>query len=103
MRKVKTTCEAMFPNSTEAMIWISQNCDKCWKKSKYSESTDRWSNDKCSIDRDIQVQIAGFHLITERSYKIVKNNIICPNRQPVKPTIHKKRTKKNQVNIFNQI
>ena len=64
----------MFSNGTEAMIWIGNNCDKCWKQSHYNEDKDRWSNDKCSIDRDIQSQRAGMDEIYERSYTMVKNN-----------------------------
>ena len=43
----------MFSNGTEAMIWIGNNCDKCWKQSRYDEEKDRWINQRCSIDRDI--------------------------------------------------
>ena len=100
MRKVKTTSDPMFSNGTEAMIWIGNNCDKCWKQSHYNEDKDRWSNDKCSIDRDIQSQMAGIDEIYERSYTMVKNNSICPNRQAVKPTVHKRRISKVQSDLF---
>ena len=53
MRKTKTTSYQMFSNGTEAMIWIGNNCDKCWKQSRYDEEKDRWINQRCSIDRDI--------------------------------------------------
>ena len=100
MRKTKTTSEPMFSNGTDAMIWIGNNCDKCWKQSRYSEEKDRWINDRCSIDRDIQAQMAGLE-INERSYLFVTNNSICPNRQFEKPTVHKKRTPKGQNDLFN--
>lgn len=90
----------MFSNGTEAMIWIANNCDKCWKQSRYNKEKDRWINDRCSIDRDIQAQMAGLE-INERSYYFVKGNFNCPNRQLEKPTVHKKRTPKGQSDLFN--
>ena len=41
MRKVKTTSDPMFSNGTEAMIWIGNNCDKCWKQSRYNKEKDK--------------------------------------------------------------
>ncbi len=101
MRKAKTTTQPIFSNGTEAMIWIGRNCDKCWKQSRYSKTKDKWINDRCSIDRDIQGQFAGLDEVYERSYNLVKNNAICPNMQLSKPLVHKKRIKKNQGNLFN--
>ena len=99
MIKVKTTSDPMFSNGTEAMIWIGNNCDKCWKQSRYNKEKDRWINDRCSIDRDIQAQMAGIE-INERSYYFVKENFNCPNRQLEKPTGHKKRASKGQSYLF---
>ena len=99
MRKTKTTSDTMFSNGTEAMFWIENNCDKCWKQSRYDEEKDRWINQRCSIERDIQAQMAGLE-INERSYLFVKNNSICPNRQLEKPTVRKKRTPKGQSYLF---
>lgn len=100
MRKTKTTSDPMFSNGTEAMLWIENNCDKCWKQSRYDEERDRWINQICSIERDIQAQMAGLE-ISERSYLFVKENFNCPNRQFEKPTVHKKRTPKGQSDLFN--
>ena len=100
MRKVKTTIDPMFSNGTEAMIWIGNNCDKCWKQSRYNKEKDRWINNRCSIERDIQAQMAGLE-INERSYLFVKNNSICPNRQFDRPAVYKKRIQKGQINLFN--
>ena len=99
MRKTKTTSDPMFSNGTEAMIWIGNNCDKCWKQSRYNKEKDRWINDRCSIDRDIQAQMAGLE-INERTYYFVKENFNCPNRQLEKPKVHKKRTPKRQSYLF---
>ena len=99
MRKTKTTSVPMFSNGTEAMIWIANNCDKCWKQSRYNKEKDRWINDRCSIDRDIQAQMAGLE-INERSYYFLKENMNCPNRQLEKPKVHKKRTPKRQSYLF---
>ena len=100
MKNSKLTSEPMFSNGTEAMTWIENNCNNCWKQSRYSEKHDRWVNQKCSIERDIQAQMAGLE-INERSYLFVTNNSICPNRQFEKPTVHKKRTPKVQNDLFN--
>ena len=100
MKKVKTTSDPMFSNGTEAMLWIENNCDKCWKQSRYDEERDRWINQRCSIVRDIQAQMAGLE-INKRSYLFVKENFNCPNRQLEKPTVHKKRTPKGQSDLFN--
>ena len=97
---MKITNENIFSNGTEAMFWIENNCDKCWKQSKYDEEKDRWINQRCSIERDIQAQMAGLE-IKERSYLFVKNNSICPNRELERPTVHKKRTIKGQCDLFN--
>ena len=99
MRKVETTNVPIFSNGTEAMIWIANNCDKCWKQSRYSKENDMWINQRCSIERDIQAQMAGLE-IKERSYLFVKNNSICPNRQFDKPKVHNKRTPKRQSYLF---
>lgn len=96
---MKITKENIFSNGTEAMLWIENNCDKCWKHSRYDEEKDRWVNQRCSIERDIQAQMAGLE-IKERSYLFVKNNSICPNRQFDKPKVHKKRTQKRQSYLF---
>ena len=99
MRNNKVTSEPMFSNGTEAMIWIGNNCDKCWKQSRYSEKHDKWVNQKCSIERDIQAQMVGLE-INERSYLFVTSNSICPNRQFERPKVHKKRIKKGQSDLF---
>ena len=99
MKNSKLTSEPMFSNGTEAMTWIENNCNNCWKQSRYSEKQDKWVNQKCSIERDIQAQMAGLE-INERSYLFVTSNSICPNRQFERPRVHKKRIKKGQSYLF---
>lgn len=77
---MKTTTENMFSNSTEHAQWTARNCDRCIKQSRYNEKTDEWGQFRCSIDRDMVAQAAGFKEISLRSFNAVRNPV-CPNIQ----------------------
>lgn len=94
---MKTTTEKLFSNSTEAIEWVSRNCDHCIKQSHYNEKADDWTNFRCTVDADIQSQMAGFSEIRQRSLETVRKTD-CPFIQTKRNPI-KKRDIKGQTNI----
>ena len=66
---MKTTIEPMFSNGTEFTSWTFRNCDRCLKQSHYNEKNDTYSAFRCTIDRDISMQAAGFTEVNVKSYE----------------------------------
>lgn len=94
---MKTTCEPMFSNGSELMTWTANNCDNCIKQSKYKEETDNYSEFRCTIDRDINMQVIGVHEVSLRSYLVTQNSV-CPYIQTERK-LPKKRKIKNQLEL----
>lgn len=95
---MKTTTENMFSNSTEHAQWVSRNCDRCIKQSRYNEKTDECGQFRCSIDRDISAQAAGLSEVSIRSYQAVRYPD-CPYIQTTRKTSHRKRPVKGQMEL----
>jgi hypothetical protein len=96
---MKKTEEPLFSNGTEFTCWIYRNCERCVKQSHFIDDIKGWSNFRCSIDRDIQLQLAGYDEVNKRSLETVQNNI-CPYIQTKWKRITKKRLIKGQSTLF---
>lgn len=78
---MKTINEYLFSNGTDHLSWVSRNCERCWKMSRYNEKKDTYSQFRCSIDADIQAQAAGIvDQVKIKSYKTVQL-LDCPYRE----------------------
>jgi hypothetical protein len=70
--------QQLFSNGSEHCSWISYNCEKCVKFSRYNEKKDTYSQFRCSIDKDIQMQAAGIvEAVNVKSAEAVEL-AICP-------------------------
>jgi hypothetical protein len=56
MKRVKGV---LFSNGSELMSWTGRNCEQCWKHSRFVAKTDSYTRFRCSIDLQIQQQVAG--------------------------------------------
>lgn len=85
----------LFSNGTEHSTWTGLNCDKCVKASRYNENKDTYSQFRCSIDEDIQMQAAGIvEAVRVKSVEAVE--------QPVCPYLQTERKIKSHRPIKNQ-
>ena len=77
----------MFSNGTEAMIWIEQNCENCWKYDPEKEI----GKSKCKTEEEISLGFVDTDLISERVKRIIDLKV-CPYKQEKRP-VYKKRDK----------
>ena len=86
----------LFSNGTEHMSWVSRNCERCWKLSKYNEKKGTWSQFRCSIDKQIQMQLAGVDdgYVSKKAYDAVRLPD-CPYIETQRK-VKKKKVAKNQ-------
>ena len=99
---MKRTSEPAFSNGTEHIMFLERNCEKCVKYSHYNEKTDQYTQYRCAIQRDIDMQQALGQPISERTLKIcddfIMHGILCPNL-----LTHRKKyasRPKNQLSLF---
>lgn len=98
MPKIK---HRLFSNGTAHCAWVSWNCERCWKMSRYNEKTDTYSQFRCSIDKDIQLQCAGLDgsdMVSEKAVEAVKLQF-CPYYED-KQKVKKHRKIKGQGGLF---
>lgn len=98
MAKIKHT---LFSNGTEHGFWTERNCDRCWKQSRYNEKRDTYTAFRCSIDKEIQLQCAGFDeadMVSKKTIEAVKMQF-CPYREE-KRKVKKHRPIKGQGGLF---
>lgn len=43
----------VYSNGTEFDMWVSRNCDRCVKASRYNENTDTYTKFRCAVNREI--------------------------------------------------
>lgn len=99
---MKTTTESLFSNGSECESWMQYNCERCLKHSGYNWCKDSFSAFRCSIDKAIQLQAAGFNEISLKAYEKAKEAIesdVCPHIQLTRKTVTKKRKIKNQLDL----
>lgn len=75
MEKANKKISQMFSDGTEMMNWQHKNCCHCVKMSTYNDKNEKYTKFRCSIDRDIQMQSAGFSEFSIRSYSVVQNKV----------------------------
>jgi hypothetical protein len=95
---MKTTSENCFSNGSEHCSWVERNCHDCIKQSHYKEKTDTYTAFKCTIDRDIQMQIIGLKEISLKSWEITQL-MDCPNKTTERKKTFKKRKLLNHFTI----
>ena len=83
---MKKQSAALFSNGTDFMRWVAVNCETCWKQSRYNWKTDTYSQFKCSIDKDIQLQASGMTDDDMVNIKTIEatNQAVCPYREDVR-------------------
>lgn len=92
---MKRVEQQLFSNGSEHCSWTEYNCVKCVKFSRYNEKKDTYSQFRCSIDKDIQMQAAGIvEDVNVKSAEAVKL-AVCPYLE-TKRKVKKKRVIKNQ-------
>ena len=67
MRRIE---EPAFSNGSEFMNFIAKNCEKCIKYSHFSEKMNDYTKYKCSIQRDIEEQMALDSPISARTLEV---------------------------------
>lgn len=78
----KTVEHPCFSNGTEMEHWMSANCDKCYKSSRYKIETGDYTKSRCSIFDQVMTQYMGLgnEPVSERTYNTTQS-YICPYRK----------------------
>lgn len=92
----KTTTQNCFSCGTDFMVWQTNNCEKCIKAVWYNEKTKTFSKYRCSVQGQLESQIAGLYEISERTYNATQQI----NRPYKKTERNKKRKKDNEPKLF---
>ena len=99
---MKRTSEPAFSNGTEHIMFLERNCEKCVKYSHYNEKTDTYTQYRCAVQKDIDLQMFSDEPISQRTKDITDNftlhGILCPNL-----LTHRKKyasRPKNQLSLF---
>ena len=86
-----------FSNGTDAMIWESENCEKCVRASRYkgeSIAGEEYTKCRCAIQRDIITRMFSDEPISQRTIDVCSQRY-CPYRKEkyTKYEKHKKEPK----------
>lgn len=92
----KTTTKECFTNGTDFMVWQTINCEKCVKAVWYNEKTKTFPKYRCSVQGQLEGQIAGIYEISERTYNATQQKD-CPYKKTERT---KKRKKDNEPKLF---
>lgn len=78
---MKTTTKPLFSCGTDGMEWMANNCGRCSKVIPYDVQIESLDQYKCTIQRDIDLQIVGEDVeIDIKSYEATRH-WDCPHRQ----------------------
>lgn len=101
---LKKTNRMAFSNGTEYMWFEDMNCNKCVKSSRYNEDKESFTNYRCAIQRDIQMQYVLDCEISERTYNICLKFIIegvkCPYIKTKRKKYNKRKVEPNQLRLL---
>lgn len=77
-----------FGSGTEHDLWESNNCDRCWKSSRYKGENcygeDEYTKVRCAIQRDIFTRMFSSEPIYVRTIRVCRM-WNCPYRQEKRP------------------
>ncbi|MCL2480157.1 MAG: hypothetical protein FWF38_00445 [Spirochaetaceae bacterium] len=84
----------MFSNGTEAMIWMGNNCERCWK---YDPTKD-YDKSRCKIEASISIGFVDGKL-SKRVDRITEMKD-CPYRQEKRPAYKRKARDEKTLLLF---
>lgn len=89
----------VFSNGTAFDCWLSRNCDRCIKASKYSERTDEYTKFRCAVQRELLEAYIDDGRASQRTYDICQNRD-CPYIQTERKVYAKRPKTDNHPNLF---